>query len=718
MSTDLNKTLNLDTAISNLDLLIQKVEKLNVSLSQFVSVSDDAAKSQKAVNESQQQSEKIVDEVTASMAELKKIQDQNAKVQAQLNVQITDSNKELVSNKIALQEEQKALRDSIKADNDRIKTQEAVNKALTTSAKTIAEAQAQNSALRKAVKEVDVTTQSGRDTIAKYNKVIEQNDALITQSSDSFIQQKRNIGNYTESIKAAIPGLNGLTNAAKAFLANPIGATITAITGAFALLKDALNSTEEGQKVLNTVSGVFSGILTGLKEIVISLIKPLIALFNDPQQAINDLVDNIKSRVFTALESLKNIALGVGKILEGVFKLDTDKIKEGANQATDAFIELNKAVNPVAIVANSIYETSKNVANISAETARIERERFELEQRRNKFIVREAELSRDIAKAREDAKNSEIDIEKRQKAIATAEQLTRDLTNERIAIKQRELDLLIQQQGLSSNNLQDNREAAQLQAEIIGLQEQQSNSLKRIFAERDSINKALDAQFQKEADIFNAAQLRREIEKTQAEEDAKTKAELDEIDAEDFQKYLDNEKQKQELAKQTADSKKAFEKEATDFALNNLANAFGLEKQAAIAQSLINTSQAVTKALAQGGIFGIGSAALLSAKGALEVAKISGINAFWKGTKNAPGGLAWVSERGPEIVEDKKGIMRLIPDMSLINLQGGEKIYTNKESKQMLFDDSRIIRALNRQKMKVIVNVNNDYFSYKYRMKS
>lgn len=50
---------------------------------------------------------------------------------------------------------------------------------------------------------------------------------------------------------------------------------------------------------------------------------------------------------------------------------------------------------------------------------------------------------------------------------------------------------------------------------------------------------------------------------------------------------------------------------------------FYLAKAAALAEAIINTSQAVTKAMAQGGIWGYAQAALITAKGAVEVSKIS-----------------------------------------------------------------------------------------------
>jgi len=50
---------------------------------------------------------------------------------------------------------------------------------------------------------------------------------------------------------------------------------------------------------------------------------------------------------------------------------------------------------------------------------------------------------------------------------------------------------------------------------------------------------------------------------------------------------------------------------------------FYLSKAAALAQAIINTSQAITKALAQGGMMGPVMAAVIAAQGAVQIARIS-----------------------------------------------------------------------------------------------
>lgn len=96
--------------------------------------------------------------------------------------------------------------------------------------------------------------------------------------------------------------------------------------------------------------------------------------------------------------------------------------------------------------------------------------------------------------------------------------------------------------------------------------------------------------------------------------------------------------------------------------------AFEQNKNIQLAEIAINTAVAVVKAYANTGLpAALPFIALTVAAGALQAAAISKQKypGFAKGTNFAPKGWAWVGEQGPE----------------LVNLSGGEKIKTAKESK-------------------------------------
>lgn len=113
------------------------------------------------------------------------------------------------------------------------------------------------------------------------------------------------------------------------------------------------------------------------------------------------------------------------------------------------------------------------------------------------------------------------------------------------------------------------------------------------------------------------------------------------------------------------------------------------EKATAISQSVIETSLAVLKALRNppGPPFSIPQAIATGAFGALRTAAIAAqpIPAFEKGTNYAPGGWAWVSEKGREIVNEPDGTTYLTgdrPEMRFI--PKGSKVIPNRETEKFI----------------------------------
>jgi hypothetical protein len=111
------------------------------------------------------------------------------------------------------------------------------------------------------------------------------------------------------------------------------------------------------------------------------------------------------------------------------------------------------------------------------------------------------------------------------------------------------------------------------------------------------------------------------------------------------------------------------------------------DKAIALTQAIVNTAEGVTSALKVAPPYGFILAALVGAAGALQVASIASkpIPQFFKGTDNAPGGLAMVGEMGTELVVNPQGRMQLTPSSaSLMNLEKGSKVFTHEETVKML----------------------------------
>ncbi len=101
---------------------------------------------------------------------------------------------------------------------------------------------------------------------------------------------------------------------------------------------------------------------------------------------------------------------------------------------------------------------------------------------------------------------------------------------------------------------------------------------------------------------------------------------------------------------------------------------FAISKALAAAEIVMNANVAAEKVVGQLGIFGLPAEGLVYADMAVKLATVAAttIQGFATGTNNAPRGMAWVGERGPELVD----------------FSGGERVYTNSESNSIVRNQS------------------------------
>lgn len=145
-----------------------------------------------------------------------------------------------------------------------------------------------------------------------------------------------------------------------------------------------------------------------------------------------------------------------------------------------------------------------------------------------------------------------------------------------------------------------------------------------------------------------------------------------------------NEAAKDEIRKEAERKQRELEKkrleEQRKFAI--------FEKASAVIAAGINTALAITNQLAKGDPYtAFARAALAGALGAIQIAAIIAkpIPKFAVGTDNAPGGLAFVGERGTELIQTPSGEAWLTPNKAtLTNLPKGSKVFTNDETMMMM----------------------------------
>lgn len=198
--------------------------------------------------------------------------------------------------------------------------------------------------------------------------------------------------------------------------------------------------------------------------------------------------------------------------------------------------------------------------------------------------------------------------------------------------------------------LNQNFETVEEKAKVVGL------AISEAFQEAfNTLSTMSDANYQT---MFSNLERQRDVSILFAGESATARAEIDRV----------YEERRKRIQRQQAESQKRL-------AMFNIA---------------INTAQAVMSVFAQTPPpAGIPLAVLVGAIGAVQLAMTASqpIPQFYKGTQNAPGGLAWTDEKGAELHTDSKGNIKDLGSSKgarLKKLDKGDKIYTASQTKKMM----------------------------------
>ena len=203
-------------------------------------------------------------------------------------------------------------------------------------------------ALKKQLRE----TAAGSDEFNKISQQIRDMDDAIkdaSETSDDFLGYLENasgpLGMFGKGIRSAEKTFSSFNGVLKASV---IGIITLAIGGLVA----AFSKSETAMKKLEPVFAAFDKILQGIMKVFEPLLDAFIDLALRALPLIAKGVGGFYSGLFALFTLVKNVGVGAGKILKGIFTLDFDALKEGYSQLTgswnsavEEFKEANKRFN-------------------------------------------------------------------------------------------------------------------------------------------------------------------------------------------------------------------------------------------------------------------------------------------------------------------------------------------------------------------------------------
>ena len=282
----------------------------------------------------------------------------------------------------------------------------------------------------------------------EFVKQIKEQSDKVKELERSMGDARRNVGNYTEAMKQAGVGVDGLTTKMKAFLANPWALLLAAIVAAFKGIVDAFKRSEDRMRELNRATAPLRG----------------------------------------ALDMLKQLADGLAKKLSGGLVKVLGKLTEGMGWLARQIDRLGKKVfNKDWGLAEAFAAAGDAVEDLT------QKEQAYVDHKR-RFVVTEAKLNRDIAELREKvAEKDRYTTEERLVFLAELEEKEKKLAGERRALAAENLAILEADAKRAENDADANDALAEAKAEVIRADAEYLAQQRTIAQQRVSILKEVES---------------------------------------------------------------------------------------------------------------------------------------------------------------------------------------------------------------------------------
>jgi hypothetical protein len=244
--------------------------------------------------------------------------------------------------------------------------------------------------------EVDVKTQGAVSEIDELKQQMVKLQATTNELK----------GKMEGGFKSAEKGAEGASKGMKGF-GGSIGGVLKSLgliavaMEVFMFLKDLLMKNQKVADALGIVFKTIEVLFNQLFKAVEPLGDALMAAFENPQQALEDLWSAIKTNFLNRIKGIAVAAEGVGKVIQGAFSLDWDMVTEGMQQYGQALVQVttgldieqqNAFVNGVVEAGVAAFDTASKIQELTNEVKLAEAQQGLLMLQ----YQREAELQRQI----------------------------------------------------------------------------------------------------------------------------------------------------------------------------------------------------------------------------------------------------------------------------------------------------------------------------------
>jgi hypothetical protein len=349
--------------------------------------------------------------------------------------------------------------------------------------------------------EVDVKT---KDAASEIDDLKEQMENLKATTDDLKKKMEGGFKSAEKGAEGASKGMKGFGGSIKNVLKS-LG-LIAIAAEVFEFIKDLLMSNQKVADALGIAFKTIEVLFNQLFQAVQPLGDALMDAFENPQQALEDLWEAIKTNFLNRIKGIGLAAQAVGKQIEGAFSLDWDMVKEGMQQYGQALVQVgtgldieqqNAFVNGIVDAGSAALDTATKIQNLTNEV--------KLAEAQQQLLIleyqREAEIQRQI---RDDVSKT---IEERQAANVRLGEILDEQATEELKLSNKRLELRLLEQSVNKDSvdaeievINARKEIADINERITGQRSEQLTNENSLKLEGIQISKDRVKQLQEEAE--------------------------------------------------------------------------------------------------------------------------------------------------------------------------------------------------------------------------
>jgi DNA repair exonuclease SbcCD ATPase subunit len=276
------------------------------------------------------------------------------------------------------------------------------------------------------------------------------------------------------AVRGVTGSITGLASGFKTLRAAIISTGIGALVVALGSLVAYFTQTKKGAELLERATSGLSAVFSVLVDLASSIGESLVNAFQNPQKAVKDLWEAVKTNIVNRFEGLKNQVIAFGKILESAFSLDWEGVKQGAEDYARSLVQVATGLDKEQqdALAKSIAGVASEMDEAARKAIALTKAEQELRDLTRELNIETAKRRSEIKKLNKDAEDTTKSYKEREEAARKAGELEQDLMSQRVAAAEENLRIIKERNALSNSMDKDLDAEAEAEIELYRIREE------------------------------------------------------------------------------------------------------------------------------------------------------------------------------------------------------------------------------------------------------